>query len=1049
MGKSSRHISESSVTPPNFVLGDVVRYHGVDYQVDDEAFLPIDPELPNMSWSQVDVNQVERVDSPLSLSKRADLKPGDVVQKGKGKGREYFEVKKVDEEKGIVDVRDQEWKSRAFYLDEVEKTDKEMPYPDRPRRKKKASTGRIIYSLGFPYGAPLVMLRGGGTKHPDAKAIYKGRFGFVWDSVRYAWTSYMYESDFIPVLQALQDAGFEVLAKKDLDDSYLVEGFEKRAEQKMCPVCDHPQNYHFDGGLYGVDATSCYGGGGSCGCNAAIAAPEDRWKKWKPWEKDSKVGSRFIGKTGNPCPFCGATSYTEKRTGEQICDGCGEVLGYMTPKKKLDPWVWNKRQKNAIFRGIWDSEFMGETFTENLQGQRPVKAICEECGNEDYLKWTGKCEACHERWKEQLRTDSDSLLPAADHWNAPQGQTDLVKTYARLSKYGCVECQGSKECQACFGRGGFVTEASTWASCGACDGSKRCRCQRQAQKTVNFYEDDIGDCRSCGAEKILNPDGYCRACKSKTAAYWVVRDDETEEEIGGPYREYENAIKAMGEHWADVPLKVKRDDGEDTGDHLGSRTSAYQDEWYCYNCDYSFEGRGDGKCMGCGSGMDSPDTLPMYEVRQRDQAGMKLKPRDEIAFLEDQKREKRRKKKAQIDPADEEFAVGGAWCFEHEAAELDNHRGYCEEGWTTDSFPCDIVHSSEEYHERQYGFSKKKYQTISDKGASKTSAEMRPPKQHFCEEIVVDRRTLGTLPCFSSIKWVLRSTKDWQGKSLAEEEVMYVCGTHKNKLLKRHGWELIGPYREGKQASKSCPRCGETDITYEFGPAEDRFEYSCPNGHHWESKSPPKQAQFNDEQIEELARQPDTFIDANGAQLAVGDSVQIWNWNDEPSEYPPGRITELDVDGDVDGDGRPIGGGYAVVKWHDGSEETWVGSWRGSYYEGDWEIDELVKVSKASKQAQVEYDPWVKRVDELTGELTIICPHCDSVQAVEPAGPHPEGWIYGSGADYCDSCGRAFDGDYQTPSVKQVEELVPFVPDTDFSKRLNTTVPSEEADATS
>jgi len=47
-------------------------------------------------------------------------------------------------------------------------------------------------------------------------------------------------------------------------------------------------------------------------------------------------------------------------------------------------------------------------------------------------------------------------------------------------------------------------------------------------------------------------------------------------------------------------------------------------------------------------------------------------------------------------------------------------------------------------------------------------------------------------------------------------------------------------------------------------------------------------------------------------------------------------------------------------------------------------------------------------VDTETGCLRIVCGHCGHKQGVEPAVSDEGGWIYGSGADFCEECDRAF-----------------------------------------
>lgn len=86
-----------------------------------------------------------------------------------------------------------------------------------PPKKK-----RIIYAQGRPYGAPLVMVRGGGTRDPEVKEFLRN-VGFRWDDLRFAWATYLDKSDFRDVLLKLQEMGLEVVPKKDLDPKYAID----------------------------------------------------------------------------------------------------------------------------------------------------------------------------------------------------------------------------------------------------------------------------------------------------------------------------------------------------------------------------------------------------------------------------------------------------------------------------------------------------------------------------------------------------------------------------------------------------------------------------------------------------------------------------------------------------------------------------------------------------------------------------------------------------------------------------------------------------------
>ncbi len=94
----------------------------------------------------------------------------------------------------------------------------------------KLGLGNIVYSQGRPYGAPLVMIRGGATKVPKVKEYLK-EMGFEWDSsgyrAKYAWATYAPSDEwFAEVLRHLRDMGCVIKPKEGMRKSYIVEGFE-------------------------------------------------------------------------------------------------------------------------------------------------------------------------------------------------------------------------------------------------------------------------------------------------------------------------------------------------------------------------------------------------------------------------------------------------------------------------------------------------------------------------------------------------------------------------------------------------------------------------------------------------------------------------------------------------------------------------------------------------------------------------------------------------------------------------------------------------------
>lgn len=82
---------------------------------------------------------------------------------------------------------------------------------------------RLIYARGFPYGAPLVMIRGGATRQPGIKEFLK-REGFQWNSQRYAWEHYLNRRELGKLLVTLRDQyGCEIRPKDGMDAAYLLD----------------------------------------------------------------------------------------------------------------------------------------------------------------------------------------------------------------------------------------------------------------------------------------------------------------------------------------------------------------------------------------------------------------------------------------------------------------------------------------------------------------------------------------------------------------------------------------------------------------------------------------------------------------------------------------------------------------------------------------------------------------------------------------------------------------------------------------------------------
>lgn len=84
-------------------------------------------------------------------------------------------------------------------------------------------TARIVYSRGYPYGAPCLFLRGGATRLPEVKAAIK-EAGARWDGQRHAWTAYAYAAEAAALLTDLRDRfGLEIVPSADLDADLIVD----------------------------------------------------------------------------------------------------------------------------------------------------------------------------------------------------------------------------------------------------------------------------------------------------------------------------------------------------------------------------------------------------------------------------------------------------------------------------------------------------------------------------------------------------------------------------------------------------------------------------------------------------------------------------------------------------------------------------------------------------------------------------------------------------------------------------------------------------------
>lgn len=87
---------------------------------------------------------------------------------------------------------------------------------------------RIIYARGFPYGAPMIWLRGGGTRDPEVREYLKlkeeGKLNFWWDGSKHAWEGVVVtEAELLTTLRHLRDMGYEILPKEGMRESYIID----------------------------------------------------------------------------------------------------------------------------------------------------------------------------------------------------------------------------------------------------------------------------------------------------------------------------------------------------------------------------------------------------------------------------------------------------------------------------------------------------------------------------------------------------------------------------------------------------------------------------------------------------------------------------------------------------------------------------------------------------------------------------------------------------------------------------------------------------------
>ena len=85
---------------------------------------------------------------------------------------------------------------------------------------------KIIYKRAHPYGAPLLIVRGGGTKValPWFRTVKQSAFDpkrppyrmFSWDNQLFGWTTYMLGDEVQQLMDKFREAGYIVLKKDEL-----------------------------------------------------------------------------------------------------------------------------------------------------------------------------------------------------------------------------------------------------------------------------------------------------------------------------------------------------------------------------------------------------------------------------------------------------------------------------------------------------------------------------------------------------------------------------------------------------------------------------------------------------------------------------------------------------------------------------------------------------------------------------------------------------------------------------------------------------------------
>jgi len=80
---------------------------------------------------------------------------------------------------------------------------------------------KLIYSRGYPFGAPVLYLRGGATRDTGVQAMIRDRGG-RWDPGAHAWTLYMHTEEASAFLSDIRDARAVEIHPKDDLSAHLV-----------------------------------------------------------------------------------------------------------------------------------------------------------------------------------------------------------------------------------------------------------------------------------------------------------------------------------------------------------------------------------------------------------------------------------------------------------------------------------------------------------------------------------------------------------------------------------------------------------------------------------------------------------------------------------------------------------------------------------------------------------------------------------------------------------------------------------------------------------